>query len=97
MSKELHANDWRAHLDLAHASPRCGAKRRDGGSCRQPGMANGRCRMHGGSSTGPRTPEGLERSRRAGWRHGYYSAEAKAARAVARLKLRELRALLSML
>ena len=24
-------------------------------------MKNGRCRMHGGPSTGPRTPEGLER------------------------------------
>jgi hypothetical protein len=41
-------------------------------------MPNGRCRMHGGVSTGPRTAEGLERSRRARWRHGHYSAEAKA-------------------
>ena len=38
-------------------------------------MANGRCRMHGGPSTGPRTVEGLERSRRSNWKHGYYSAE----------------------
>jgi hypothetical protein len=29
-----------------------------------------RCRMHGGSSTGPRTAEGLERCRRANWKHG---------------------------
>jgi hypothetical protein len=43
-------------------------------------MANGRCRMHGGKSTGPRTPEGLERSRRANWKHGLYSAESIAAR-----------------
>ncbi len=28
-------------------------------------MANGRCRMHGGLSTGPRTTEGRERCRRA--------------------------------
>jgi hypothetical protein len=34
----------------------------------------------GGKSTGPRTPEGLERSRRANWKHGYYSREAKAER-----------------
>lgn len=47
-------------------------------------MANGRCRLHGGKSTGPRTPEGLERSRRARLVHGYYTAEAKAARAEAR-------------
>jgi hypothetical protein len=31
-------------------------------------MPNGRCKVHGGKSTGPRTPEGLERSRRANWR-----------------------------
>ena len=38
-------------------------------------MRNGRCRMHGGKSTGPRTPEGLERSRKARWVHGERSAE----------------------
>jgi hypothetical protein len=41
-------------------------------------MANGRCRMHGGASTGPRTAEGLARSRRARWKHGLYSAQAQA-------------------
>ena len=40
-------------------------------------MPNGRCRLHGGLSTGPRTAEGLARSRRARWKHGRYSAEAK--------------------
>ena len=34
-----------------------------------PAMRNGRCRMHGGTSTGPRTLEGLARSRRAHWKH----------------------------
>ncbi len=34
--------------------------------------------MHGGASTGPRTAEGLARSRRARWEHGLYSAEALA-------------------
>jgi hypothetical protein len=38
-------------------------------------MRNGRCRMHGGKSTGPRTPEGLERSRKARWIHGERSRE----------------------
>ena len=28
--------------------PYCGAKTRSGGTCTQPGMMNGRCRMHGG-------------------------------------------------
>jgi len=55
-------------------APRCGAKTRQGTACRGPAMANGRCRMHGGASTGPRTPEGLERSRRARLKHGRYSA-----------------------
>jgi len=38
------------------------------------------CKLHGGKSTGPRTPEGLERSRRANWKHGHFSREAKAER-----------------
>jgi len=41
-------------------------------------MRNGRCRMHGGASTCPRTPEGLARSRRSRWKHGRYSSESKA-------------------
>ncbi len=40
-------------------------------------MHNGRCRMHGGVSTGPRTERGLSNSKRANWRHGRYSSEAK--------------------
>ena len=41
-------------------------------------MRNGRCRFHGGRSTGPRTAEGLQRSKRARWKHGHYSQETKA-------------------
>jgi hypothetical protein len=95
MSDEPHANDWRVHLALAHASARCGAKRRDGKPCHGPAMPNGRCRMHGGKSTGPRTPEGLERSHRARWQHGHCAAEAKATRAEARASMRLLRWLLA--
>jgi hypothetical protein len=40
-------------------------------------MPNGRCRMYRGTSTGPRTAEGAERSRRAVWKHGAYSVAAK--------------------
>jgi hypothetical protein len=58
-------------------------------------MANGRCRMHGGPSTGPRTAEGLERSRKSGWKHGYYSAESKRARREARQQYRLLRQLIA--
>jgi hypothetical protein len=48
---------------------RCGAKNRCGGSCQCPAMPNGRCRLHGGLSTGPRTPEGIERIRKAVSKH----------------------------
>ena len=34
----------------------CGAKTRNGGKCKARPMANGRCRMHGGKSTGPDIP-----------------------------------------
>jgi hypothetical protein len=76
-------------------APRCGARTRSGGPCKSAGMRNGRCRMHGGASTGPRTPEGLARSKRAAWKHGRYSAEALAARRSARAAIRALRTLLS--
>ncbi len=94
MTDEPHEHGWKAHLSLAHAAPRCGAKNRAGGSCRAPAMANGRCRSHGGKSTGPITCEGLERPRKANWQHGHYSAQAKAERAEARLTMRTLRWLL---
>jgi uncharacterized protein YjcR len=52
-----------------HQSPRCGAKTRKGTPCESPAMPNGRCRMHGGKSTG--APKG----NRNAWMHGRYSAE----------------------
>ncbi len=65
----------------ANAAPRCGARsKRTGKPCQGAAMPNGRCKLHGGKSTGPRTPEGLERSRRANWKHGHFSREAKAER-----------------
>jgi hypothetical protein len=75
------------------AAPRCGARTRCGGACRQPAMTNGRCRMHGGLSTGPRTPEGLARARRARWKHGACSAEVRALCREARARLSRVRAL----
>jgi hypothetical protein len=63
----------------ANLAPRCGARtRRTGCPCRAPAMRNGRCRMHGGKSTGPRTEEGRARIRAARTRHGRYSAEGRA-------------------
>jgi hypothetical protein len=43
-------------------------------------MANGRCRMHGGKSTGARTAEGLQRCRTASLTHGQRSAAVVAER-----------------
>jgi hypothetical protein len=81
--------------DYAKA-PRCRARTRTGGCCRQPAMKNGRCRMHGGLSTGPRTAEGLARSRRARWKHGFDSAAIRALRRETMLTARRLAGLVSL-
>lgn len=47
----------------------CGAKTRAGGKCKAPAMANGRCRVHGGASTGPKDARGNLNART----HGFYS------------------------
>ena len=54
---------------------RCGARcrRNNHKSCRQPAMKNGRCRLHGGKSTGPRTEQGKKNSAKANYKHGCYT------------------------
>src|ERR1039458_6235724 len=78
-------------------APRCGARTRRGTACQAPAMRNGRCRMHGGASTGPRTPEGLARSRRSRWKPGLYSSESRAERKRVRDLIRESRDLMKQL
>jgi hypothetical protein len=102
MSDEAHAQrrGW-----LKNGNPpgdvstarRCGAKTRRRTACQGPAMRNGRCRMHGGLSTGPRTAAGLKRSRRANWKHGARSRAVRELQAKNRRCLRELKALLSQL
>lgn len=58
MSKQPHAVKNRK---------RCGAKTRNGGTCKNWAMPNGRCRMHGGKSTG--APKGNQNSKK----HGFFS------------------------
>lgn len=60
---------WRGppHDDI----PRCGAKTRSGGRCGHYSMPNGRCRYHGGKSTGAKNPP---------VKHGYYTKKAIAER-----------------
>jgi hypothetical protein len=76
-------------------APRCGAKTRRGTPCRSAAMPNGRCRMHGGCSTGAKTPEGIERIRAARTKHGRYSAASIAMRREARAAIRDIRALVA--
>ena len=77
--------DWRTTLPLAQSCPRCEARTRTCAPCRAPAMANGRCRMHGGASTGPRTAEGIERIRVARTTTGLHTAEMKQVRAACAL------------
>src|SRR5271165_7289445 len=65
--------------DFSQAA-RCGAKNRRGTPCQCPAMPNGRCRLHGGLSTGPKTAEGIERICRANIKHGRYSEAARESR-----------------
>jgi hypothetical protein len=69
----------------------CDARsRRTGLLCRQPAMKNGKCRFHGGKSTGAKTLEGKRRQRAACLIHGYYTKEAKAKRQQMRDVLRQM-------
>jgi hypothetical protein len=77
------------------AAPRCDARTRAGCSCRQPAMANGRCRFHGGKSTGPRTAAGRARARSNRLVHGLRSAEFIALAAASAATHRRLGALLA--
>jgi hypothetical protein len=57
-------------------------------------MPNFLCRLHGGLSTGPKTPEGIERIRSANVLHGNYSAAAERTRREVRDFIRASRAML---
>ncbi len=51
--------------------PKCGARsERTRQPCQQPAMANGRCRLHGGKSTGP--PKNNQNA----LKHGFYTKDA---------------------
>ncbi len=55
--------------------PACGARTRSGAPCRALAMRNGRCRMHGGCSTGRKTAAGIASHRAAVTIHGGRSRE----------------------
>ena len=59
-----------------NAVKKCNALNRRGERCGCPAMkGKKKCRLHGGKSTGPRTPQGLQNSRTARLKHGGYSKE----------------------
>ena len=55
-------------------------------------MKNGRCRLHGGLSTGPKTPEGIERIRQSRTKHGELSKASREKRREFRESFRKLKA-----
>lgn len=70
---ELHALNWKSQGRDKNNRLFCGARCRDGHDCRAKAVVhkktdkplNGRCRMHGGLSTGAKTDDGKERCRQA--------------------------------
>jgi hypothetical protein len=75
-------------------APRCGARTRSGIPCKAPAMPNGRCRMHGGPSTGPNTEAGKAAIRASRTKHGRKSQAAIQRRREVRATLRMVRELL---
>jgi len=57
--------------------PQCGAKTRSGEACKKLAMKNGRCKFHGGKSTGPKTIKGKLKAALSNYKHGFYSKAAK--------------------
>ena len=81
------ARRWPETVDpqkLSLGSALCGARTRQGGQCGHLAMPNGRCRFHGGLSTGPRTADGMARLRAAFTTHGNRTARAREFRALLR-------------
>ncbi|HWM30660.1 MAG TPA: HGGxSTG domain-containing protein [Methyloceanibacter sp.] len=67
------------------SSPRCGAKTRRGTPCQSPAVfGKGRCRMHGGA-LGSGAPKGNNNA----FKHGAYTKEARAQRALLRRLMKE--------
>jgi len=72
-------------------APRCGARTRKETSCKAPAMENGRCRLHGGKSTG--APIGNQNA----LKHGEYSASSIQNRRELRSILRQFKMSLSVI
>ena len=95
MKDEPHARILRERLALANASPRCGARRRDGRAMPRS------CDAERALPHAWRAKHRAAHARRSGavaqrrWKHGHYSAEAKRVRRDARQQYRLLRQLIA--
>jgi hypothetical protein len=64
--------EWRCGADWP--GQRRGAKTRKGTACQRPAnKKNGRCRLHGGASTGPKTDAGRAMIAKSNTKHGNYT------------------------
>jgi len=55
----------------------CGAKTKKAGApCQRLPKKNGKCRLHGGLSTGPKTADGIRKIQKSNTKHGRYTKEA---------------------
>ena len=71
MRKANPEKDIPSNFDPEWQGQRCAAKTRKGTACQKPPLTGkARCRLHGGLSTGPKTPEGKARIAAAQWKHG---------------------------
>ncbi len=75
---------WKEALAQAAKAKRCTASNRQGNTCKSPAMTNGKCRMHGGASTG--APCGKKHGR---YKHGRCTKEMIAQRIYFSQLLRE--------
>ena len=67
----LYGPDWQGQ--------RCEARTRRGTPCQRPArLPVGRCKLHGGASTGPLTKDGLARLTEARTKHGKFTKEKRA-------------------
>jgi hypothetical protein len=83
--------DIERRLDNLAKAPRCGAKTRAGGICKQAAIkGRPRCRMHGGAR-GSGGPPG---ERNGNFRHGYFTAKSVAERKAVREVVRQTRRIL---
>ena len=65
-----------ARFNINNAKKCLATTKRNKTLCQAPAMKNGRCRLHGGKSTGARTEEGLKKLKEVNYRHGCSTKEA---------------------